>query len=124
MHEVGDIGPEGLVARPELDGGVVVDPVVEGPSADAEELRRAIDYASGSFRLSFETPMSYGQRFGEQLLQDGEIEPIDVTVARLRAVTAEDVQRVGQRVIGKREFSLAVVGPSADADRLAAILAA
>lgn len=97
--------------------------IAEEP-VDAEELRRAIDYAAGSFRLSFETPMSYGQRFGEQLLQDGEIEPLDETVARLRAVTAEDVQRVGQRVIGKREYSLAVVGPSASADRLAAILAA
>jgi len=90
----------------------------------ADELQRAIDYASGSFRLSFETPMSYGQRFGEQLLQDGEIEPIDETVARLRAVTAEDVQRVAKRVIGQAQFSLAVVGPSAEADRLDAILSA
>jgi len=97
--------------------------IAEEP-VDAEELRRAIDYAAGSFRLAIETPMSYGQRFGEQLLQDGEIEPVDETVARLRAVTAEDVQRVGQRVIGQREFSLAVVGPSASADRLAEILAA
>jgi predicted Zn-dependent peptidase len=87
-----------------------------------DELRRAIDYAAGSFRLSFETPMSYGQRFGEQLLQDGEIEPIDETVARLRAVTADDVQRVAQRVIGQGEYSLAVVGPSATADRLDEIL--
>lgn len=90
----------------------------------ADELQRAIDYASGSFRLSFETPMSYGQRFGEQLLQDGEIEPIDETVARLRAVTAEDVQRVAKRVIGQAQFSLAVVGPSAEPDRLDAILSA
>ncbi|MEZ4553497.1 MAG: pitrilysin family protein [Dehalococcoidia bacterium] len=97
--------------------------IAEEP-VEEEELRRAIDYAAGSFRLSFETPMSYGQRFGEQLLQDGEIESIDETVARLRAVTAEDVRRAGQRVIARREFSLAVVGPSAGADRLAEILAA
>jgi predicted Zn-dependent peptidase len=89
-----------------------------------DELQRAIDYMAGSFRLSFETPMSYGQRFGEQLLQDGEIEPIDETVAHLRAVTAADVQRVAKRVIGRREYALAVVGPSADADRLDAILSA
>jgi predicted Zn-dependent peptidase len=89
----------------------------------AEELRRAIDYAAGSFRLSFETPMAYGQRFGEQLLQDGTLEPVDDTVAALRAVTAADVQRVAQRVIGPGEYALAVVGPSADEDRLATILA-
>lgn len=90
----------------------------------AEELQRAVDYAAGSFRLSFEAPMAYGQRFGEQLLQDGEIEPIDETVARLRAVTADDVQRVAKRVIGQRAYALAVVGPSASADRLDAILSA
>ncbi len=97
--------------------------IVDEPVAE-DELRRAIDYAAGSFRLSFETPMSYGQRFGEQLLQDGEIEPMDETVARLRAVTAEDVQRVAQRVIGQGQYSLAVVGPSSTADRLDAILTA
>jgi predicted Zn-dependent peptidase len=89
----------------------------------ADELRRAIDYAAGSFRLSFETAMAYGQRFGEQLLQDGVVEPIEETVAGLRAVTAEAVQRVAKRVIGPAQFALAVVGPSASEDRLATILA-
>ena len=95
--------------------------MVNEPVAE-EELRRAIDYAAGSFRLSFETAMAHGQRFGEQLIQDGLIEPVEQTVAALRAVTAADVQRVAQRVIGPGQFALAVVGPSAPADRLAAIL--
>ena len=89
----------------------------------AEELQRTKDYAAGSFRLSLETPMSLGQRRGTQLLMDGEIEPPDVTVERLRAVTAEDVRRVAGRVFGERRYSLAVVGPSASADRLDTILA-
>ncbi|TAJ16413.1 MAG: insulinase family protein [Dehalococcoidia bacterium] len=87
-----------------------------------EELTRTKDYAAGSFRLGLETPMSFAQRFGGQLLQDGEIEPPDVTVARLRAVTAADVQRVAARLFTDAKFSLAVVGPSASADRLDAIL--
>ena len=53
---------------------------------------------------------------------DGELEPIEVTVAALRAVTAEDVQLVAQRIIGPGDVALAVVGPSASADRLDAIL--
>jgi predicted Zn-dependent peptidase len=89
----------------------------------ADELTRAIDYAAGSFRLSFETPMSYGQRFGEQLLQDRELEPVDETVAKIRAVTADDVQRIAKRVIGAGQYAMAVVGPSASEDRLASILA-
>lgn len=87
-----------------------------------EELKRTKDYAAGSFRLGLETPMSFAQRFGGQLLQDGEIEPPDVTVARLRAVTAEDIQRVATRLFRDAKFSLAVVGPSASPDRLDAIL--
>ncbi len=96
--------------------------MVDEPMGD-EELQRTKDYACGSFRLSLETPMSLGQRRGTQLLMDGQIEPPDVTVERLRSVTAEDVQRVAKRVFGERRYSLAVVGPSADADRLDAILA-
>ena len=53
---------------------------------------------------------------------DGELEPIQQTVAALRAVTAADVQRVAKRIIGPGELALAVVGPSASADRLDAIL--
>ena len=91
------------------------------PMSD-EELTRTKDYAAGSFRLGLETPMSFAQRFGGQLLQDDEIEPPDVTVERLRAVTAEDVQRVATRLFANPKFSLAVVGPSASPDRLDAIL--
>lgn len=90
----------------------------------AEELQRVRDYLVGSFRLSLETSMALGQRHGNQLLMDGEIESIETTVAGLRGVTAEDIQRVARRIIEPRQFALAVVGPSASADRLDAILTA
>jgi len=87
-----------------------------------EELQRTKDYSAGSFRLSLETPMSLGQRYGNQLLLDGEIESPEDTVASLRAVTAQDIQRVAARVIGPNQFSIAVIGPTADADRLDQLL--
>lgn len=87
-----------------------------------EELNRTKDYATGSFRLSLETPMSFAQRWGAQLLHDGKLEPADVTVDCLRAVTAEDIQRVAKRLFDEPKFSLAVVGPSASEDRLDTIL--
>lgn len=94
---------------------------VDEPMGD-EELQRTKDYAAGSFRLSLETPMALGQRYGSQLLMDGEIEPPDETVEAIRAVTAEDIQQVAKRIIGPGIFSIAVVGPTADADRLDALL--
>ena len=92
------------------------------PVSDGE-LQRAKDFAAGTFRLSMETPMALGQHFGNQLLQDGEIELPGDTVERIRAVEAGQVQAVAQRLFGG-EYALAVVGPSASADRLGAILAA
>ena len=89
-----------------------------------DELRRALDFTTGTFRLSLETPMSLGQRFGEQLLHDDELELPTETVARLEAVTAEDIQAVARRIFAERAFALAVVGPSASAERLASLLAA
>ena len=86
-----------------------------------EELARTIDYAVGGFRLALETPMSIGQRLGNQLLLDGEIERVDDAVAALRAVSARDVQRVAEDLFTGPP-ALAVVGPSAPADRLDAIL--
>ena len=95
--------------------------LVDEPMGD-EELNRTKDYAAGSFRLSLETPMSFAQRWGSQLLHDGELESADATVAGLRAVTAEDVQRVAARLFAEPKFSLAVVGPSAPRERLDEIL--
>ena len=91
---------------------------------EASELQRAIDYVAGSLRLSQETARAVGQRYGNQLLMDGELETVEQTVAAIRAITADDVQAVAKRIIGPGEFALAVVGPSASADRLDAILAA
>ena len=89
-----------------------------------DELRRALDFATGTFRLSLETPMSLGQRFGEQLLQDGELELPTETVARLQAVTADEMQAVASELFAERAYALAVVGPSAPAGRLESLLAA
>ncbi|MSQ42152.1 MAG: insulinase family protein [Dehalococcoidia bacterium] len=89
-----------------------------------DELQRCIDYVAGSLRLSQETARTNGQRYGNQLIMDGELETVDETVARIRAVTAEDVQQVARRIIGPGAFALAVVGPSASADRLDALITA
>jgi predicted Zn-dependent peptidase len=88
----------------------------------AEELQKAKDYTVGSFRLSLESTMSLGQRAGEALLTMGEIEPIDSVVEKLRAVTAEEVMRVAQRILRRDRAALALVGPPVDTGGLADLL--
>ncbi len=89
-----------------------------------EELAKARDYTVGSFRLSLETTMALAQRAGESLLTIGEIEPIEEVVAKLEAVSAEDMQRVAARIFRRDNLALAVVGPTGNAEDLAALLSA
>ena len=87
-----------------------------------EELAKARDYTVGGFRLSLETPMALGQRAGENLLTLGEIEPIESVVEKVRAVDADDVMRVGQRVLRRERAALSVVGPEVEEEALLSIV--
>ena len=83
-----------------------------------EELTKARDYSVGTLRLRLETPMALGQRAGENLLMLGEIEPIETVVAKLRAVTADDVLKVAQRLLRRERAALSVVGPDVQEEAL------
>jgi predicted Zn-dependent peptidase len=96
--------------------------LVNEPVPD-EELQKARDYAVGSFRLGLESTMSLGQRAGEALLTMGEIEPVEDVVAKLRGVTAADVQRVARRLFHSDNLAMSVVGPQMDVDELEKLLA-
>ncbi len=89
-----------------------------------EELTKARDYTIGSFRLGLESPMALSQRAGEQLLLLGEIESIEDVVAQFEAVTAEDVQRISQRLFRDENMCMAVVGPVGDEQEFRELLAA
>ncbi|MHB8575766.1 MAG: M16 family metallopeptidase [Dehalococcoidia bacterium] len=89
-------------------GKLLVEPVGE------DEMKKARDYAAGSFRLGLESSMSLAQRAGENLLMTGIIEPIDTIVAGLKGVTAADVQRVAGRIFRNDNLALAAVGPQLD----------
>jgi predicted Zn-dependent peptidase len=84
--------------------------LTEEPVAD-DELTKARDYTTGSYRLSLESSMALGQRAGEALLTMGEVEPIEDVVDKLRATTAEDLLRVARRVLVREKATLSVVGP-------------
>jgi len=77
----------------------------------ADELEKARNVAKGRFVLQTESPhglIMYGLR--REVLEGEAAEPEDV-LAGLDAVTAEDVQRVAQDVLGNRGLNLALIGP-------------
>jgi predicted Zn-dependent peptidase len=89
-----------------------------------DELRKAKNFAKGRFVLQIESPhglIMFGLR--REVLEARVPEPEEV-LAGLEAVTAEDVKRVAQDLIGDRALRLAVIGPFEDPARFERLLAA
>jgi predicted Zn-dependent peptidase len=87
-----------------------------------EELEKARNFAKGRFVLQLESPhgtIMFGLR--REVLEGRAADPSEVLEA-LDAVTAEDVQRVAQDVIGRNGLRLAVIGPFEDAERFQRLL--
>jgi predicted Zn-dependent peptidase len=88
----------------------------------AEELEKAKNFAKGRFVLQLENPQGlilFGLR--REVLEGRAPEP-DEVLAGVDAVTADDVHRVAQEVIGENAFNLALVGPFDDPERFERLL--
>jgi predicted Zn-dependent peptidase len=89
----------------------------------AEELEKARNFAKGRFVLQLESPhgtIMFGLR--REVLEGRATEPSEV-LAALDRVTAEDLQRVAQDVIGRNGLNLALIGPFDDSERFEKLLA-
>jgi predicted Zn-dependent peptidase len=82
----------------------------------ADELDKVRALAKGRFVLQTETPnglILFGLR--REVLEGNVIEPAEY-IERIEAVTAEDIQRVAQDLMGSNGIRLAVIGPFDDED--------
>jgi predicted Zn-dependent peptidase len=94
------------VVRDELDRMVA-----DGGLTD-RELAGAKGHLTGSLALSLESSSSRMHRIGRSELTMGEVPTLDWVVEQVEAVTADDVARVIDRVLGAGERTLALVGPA------------
>jgi predicted Zn-dependent peptidase len=76
-----------------------------------EELHKARELAKGRMLLRMEDTRAVSGWLGGQEILSGEIETPDDVVARLEAVTTEDLQRVARELLRREKLNLAVVGP-------------
>ena len=93
-----------------------------GEQVPSVELEKARALAKGRFVLQTESPnglLVSGLR--REVLEGRAAEPTEI-LAGLDAVTAEDIQRVAQDVIGGSGLRCAVIGPFDDEDAFAALL--
>ncbi len=93
------------VVRGELDR------LVADGGISERELAGAKGHLTGSLALSLESSSSRMHRIGRSELTMGEIPSLDWVVEQVEAVTADDVGRVIDRVLGDGSRTLAVVGP-------------
>ncbi|WP_432501252.1 M16 family metallopeptidase [Kineococcus arenarius] len=80
---------------------------------EAEELERGIGQLAGGMVLGLEDSGSRMNRLGKSELVHGQFLDVDGVLARLRAVTAEDVRSMAADLLS-RPRSVTVVGPFAD----------
>jgi len=88
-----------------------------------EELEKARALAKGRFVLQTESPnglLLFGLR--REVLEGAAIEPEEL-LAGLDAVTAEDIQRVAQDVIGGSGLRMALIGPFDEPEKFEQLLA-
>ena len=90
--------------------------LVEESGIPQRDLDAAKGHLKGSLTTSLETSSSRMRRIGRSELVEGEIPSIDELIARIDAVTPDDVARVVKRVIDGAPRSLAVVGPFDEGD--------
>jgi len=96
--------------------------IVDEP-VPSEELEKAKNFAKGRFVLQLENPQGlilFGLR--REVLEGQAIEP-DEVLAAIDAVTAQEVQRVAQEVLGSNAYRFALIGPFEDSERFEKLLA-
>jgi predicted Zn-dependent peptidase len=96
---------------------------IAGEAVPASELEKARSFSKGRFVLQLESPhgmIMFGLR---REVLEGQAEEPDEVLRGLDAVSAEDVQRVAQDILGDR-LHLALIGPFDDAERFEPLLAA
>jgi predicted Zn-dependent peptidase len=76
-----------------------------------DEVERAKGHVRGGLVLSMDDPGGRMSRLGRSELVHGEVHTVDDLIAKIDAITVDDVTRVARRVFGGRGATLACVGP-------------
>jgi predicted Zn-dependent peptidase len=76
-----------------------------------KELRKTKEMIKGGLILSLEDSHEVANRYAHQLILDGKIMPPSEALAKIEAVTAEEVRTVARDLFRSEKLNLAVIGP-------------
>lgn len=88
----------------------------------AEELARVKEYVKGRMALRLEDTYSVAAWMGGQEIISHEALELDEVMAKIDAVTTEDIQALASELFTSAGLRLAVIGPQRDSDALADLL--
>lgn len=77
----------------------------------AEELERSRRQIRAATLLSLDDAGSRMSRLARSLLYHGRVVRLEDVMARIEALTLEDIQTAARRLVGRGEFALAAIGP-------------
>lgn len=87
-----------------------------------KELKKAKDYWIGNIYLGLESSDSIAEYFGFQELLKKKIDTPEEKIEKIKAVTAQDIKRVANKIFVDKGLNLAVIGPIKDKKPLQKIL--
>ena len=84
---------------------------VKNKHVSRKELRHARDFATGQLLLALEDTSSYMNWLGENKLCLGKVPPVEEVLEKVNMVTADDLQRIANRLFTNDNLNLALIGP-------------
>jgi len=89
---------------------------------DEKELRKAKDYIKGKAMLRMESSDAQAGFYANQELSENKILTLEEKLAKIEAVTAEDIQRVARDIFKPEKLNLALIGPFKDKTKFQKLL--
>jgi len=88
--------------------------LIKNKKVSIKELRKAKDHIKGRAILGLESSDDLASFYGNQELFENKILTLDEKLAKIEAVTVEDVQRVAKDIFRPEKLNLALIGPFKD----------
>mgnify|MGYP001597742579 CR=1 FL=1 len=87
-----------------------------------QELRQAKDHVNGGMALFLEHSDNVATAYASPILFENKVLTIEEKLAKINAVTLEDISKVAKEIIKNNSLNLALIGPFKDAEPFKQIL--
>jgi len=91
-------------------------------SVPEDELKKAKDHISGSLVLTTETTDELAMFYGPQEILGQEVLTVDGLIAKIQAVSGDEVQQLANDIFKEEWLNLALIGPFEDKSKFEALL--